>query len=122
MANYTNGLHVPDDVTAKLPFLKRHSGWVNTCSKILDSAIHSIIPVEIAPLACSLGKNLVELIAPSAFSDLTIRAEHFKDKANWNEEEVVVMKIRPTNNMPILGHKPKGTSMAAGFRSKKNMA
>jgi len=32
------------------------------------------------------------------------------------------MKIRPTNNMPILGHKPKGTSMAAGFRGKKTMA
>jgi len=26
-----------------------------------------------------LGKNLSELIAPSAFTDLTIRAEHFKD-------------------------------------------
>lgn len=32
------------------------------------------------------------------------------------------MKIRPTNDMPIMGQKPKGSSMAAGFRNKKTMA
>lgn len=119
---YAEGIHIPELPQGKTPDQVKINRWLNIGASFLDTVLHSIIPPEIIPLTASLINNLVESVNPSAFSELPIRAEWHQDRADKLEKEIVIMKIRPTNDMPIMGSKPKGASMAAGFRNKKTMA